>query len=156
MEELVFVKTVPSLGNRKLTLPVVGSVEVKNGVFECPSSKLEELLSLEIGCEMNPVSAASAKAIIQGGVPNPKPEEDKESPDPADDLNHDKGDKVPAEDDEKGGPDDEPKYEDMKVAELNAVLEDIKSGELCTQEEYEEILKKNKPEKINFIQEKLK
>jgi hypothetical protein len=139
---IVKVMTSPNAGTRKINLPVVGKIDLVEGGFSCSEEDFEALKALQTGFSFSKVyslaDVAPAPDVAPPVVAPVAPPVADETSDPVLD------DTVTALD-----------YSTLKVRELDEIISEISAKNLCTKEEIDEIMTKNKPEKIAFILEKL-
>lgn len=66
--------TSPDMGTRKLTIPVMGEVDIVDGVIEIPEDKIEAVLAENFGIKLTPVggSIRPSKKASQTSENDPK------------------------------------------------------------------------------------
>jgi hypothetical protein len=143
---MVKLKTVPSLGTRKLNLPFVGEVEIVDGVFEVEADKVKDLTSAKCGLVIVPVDAKIGDLGQKGN--KPKVEVDKIEG-LEDGKNLEIGEQNTEDVQEGGTGVSKESLQAMRVKDLDEVFDQIK--ESLTPEQVEEYPKLKKQERVDFL-----
>jgi hypothetical protein len=135
--------TDPNQGTRKLILPIIGLVQLTEGIFSCPAEQVEELRAVDLGFKL--------KGVLGVGSPKIKKEESTIVPQPENIDALGDSDSLSKEEMEEG----EISYNEMNMETLRGLVTRLREENVITDDEYKKALKMPKPKLVEFVQSNL-